>query len=66
MICIACGAHFKRTAFHQGPECEDCYETLVSPYDPDVQLDIDSVVNRSAKTQPVFYEDRDEDDSHGL
>jgi len=60
--CLTCGDFFKRTPFSL-LECELCAELN----DSDTQLELSLLKNKSGRTLPVFYEDRDEDnDSHGL
>lgn len=63
MICISCGAYFKKSIFNIGPECQSCADVNPSPYDEDLQADIAMVVNKLNRTPAVFYDDRAEDDS---
>lgn len=63
MRCKTCGDYFRRTEWNTGSECEACVDSM---YDESAfAADIDILQNPSGKTQPVFYDDRD-DDSHGF
>lgn len=67
MKCISCGEYFKRNRFNAGFECEGCVDLGEPTFvlDSEGALEVDLLKNPSGRTQPVFYEDRD-DDSHGF
>lgn len=65
-ICITCGDYFRHNAFHSNKlECQNCIDVVPSSYtDEDVEEAKAHLLNPTSKTQPVFYDDRD--DSFGF
>lgn len=61
MKCIICGSYYKKHAFNQTNECDNCVDFLLPEIDPETEVDLEIMLNPSGKTAPVFYEDRDED-----
>lgn len=57
--CCTCGSYYRLTAYHKDRlNCEDC-AYLVPKYrlDEESEVDIHNIVNPSAKTAAVRYDD---------
>lgn len=65
-ICVLCGDYYRMNMWHSNRlECQNCVDTAPKEYsDEDYQLEKNTLLNPSGKTQPIFYDDRD--DSHGF
>ena len=57
--CVSCGNHYRQTKFNNTNKCEDCLD-VDSVYDADYDLEVETLVNPSGKTKPVFYDDTDD------
>jgi hypothetical protein len=58
--CVTCGSRYQLSVYNDTDKCDSC----MSLDDEDLS-DIDHLVNPSGKTQPIFYDDLN-DDSHGF
>jgi hypothetical protein len=59
MKCIICNQYFKQHHFNRTNECDNC-SAVILDIDQETELDLEILKNPTGKTQPVFYEDRDD------
>jgi hypothetical protein len=62
MKCIICGNYFKKHAFNQTNECDDCVHCVLPEMDSETEVDVGMILNPSGKTPAVFYQDGYESD----
>lgn len=67
--CITCGSYYRNSYYNKTPFCDSCLDEnfeVEATEAADCRLEASLLQNPSGKTQPVFYEDRDHDDSFGF
>lgn len=57
MKCATCGDYFRVDQWECNTECDKCLDAQSQPlYDPDDQVDVDTLLNPSGVTRAVFYD----------
>lgn len=58
--CISCNSYYRLDQFHNDPyNCQDCTAVILDDediYDESTLIDINSLINPSAKVKPIYNE----------